>query len=85
VATPLAPRIARYYSVGDRDNLQDAVRRSARASLYFSAPLALVMVAFQDWIFILFGEGFTGEGSAFAVLIAGGLFNASTAPGVITS
>ncbi|HEY8467452.1 MAG TPA: polysaccharide biosynthesis C-terminal domain-containing protein [Solirubrobacterales bacterium] len=71
-----APLLAQLHDAGDREELGRTARRASRASLYYSLPLAAVLLLAHEWLFGLFGPGFEGSAGLLALLIGGLLFNA---------
>jgi len=80
VNMPLAPIIARLYAQGDMKRLQGVVTKSARVVLLGSLPVALGLIAFGDWVLLIFGAEFLVGRVSLAILAFGMLVNASMGP-----
>lgn len=76
VTVATAPRLATLHELGNRDGLSAAARRAARASLYYSLPLAAVVVAGQGPLLGFFGSGFESGGAALTILVGAQVLNA---------
>jgi O-antigen/teichoic acid export membrane protein len=80
INVPLAPRIARLYAAGDREELQRLVSRAARMTLIWSVPVGVALIVFRDDYLGFFGSGFSGGGLVLAVVVAGQLINVMAGP-----
>lgn len=80
VTTPLSPRIARLYALGDRAGLQRVVSKAARLSVAWSAPVALVLIVFRHPLLGIFGHSFAGAGLPLAIMVCGQLANTMAGP-----
>ncbi len=76
----LAPAIARLYAQSDKDGLEHATERMARATLLISAPLALAFIAFPQVYLALFGHSFQSGATALMIIAVGQLINAAAGP-----
>ena len=76
----LAPRVARLYALGEKDEAQRLVYQTAWVALAGALPFALVLIAFRHQCLALFGNGFTTGGLALIIVVAGQLVNAGTGP-----
>ena len=75
---PLMPVVARLYTTGDIERLQQLVVRAARGVLLFALPTGLVLVVFAPAILELFGSGFDDGATAVRILAIGELVNVLT-------
>jgi O-antigen/teichoic acid export membrane protein len=73
----LQPTIARLYAVRDMQRVQHIATQSARVILLVSVPIAVVLIAFGQWILLAFGQEFTKGATALAILSGGQLVNAA--------
>ncbi|MFT3865057.1 MAG: oligosaccharide flippase family protein [Solirubrobacterales bacterium] len=77
VNTSLAPRLARFYALGERDRLRAAAVTASQHSLFYSLPVATILLVFHSWFFKIFGSGLSGLGTPLAILIGAELLNAA--------
>ena len=78
--TALAPRVARHYALGDKDEAQRLVSKAAWVGFVGALPVALVLIGFRHQCLALFGSGFTTGGTALIIVVAGQLVNVATGP-----
>jgi O-antigen/teichoic acid export membrane protein len=76
----LAPAIARLYAQSDKEGLEHATERMARATLVVSAPLAIAFIAFPNLYLALFGHSFQSGATALMIIAVGQLINAAAGP-----
>ncbi|HWX87070.1 MAG TPA: flippase [Solirubrobacteraceae bacterium] len=77
---PLAPAIARMHALGDRQSLEHATERVARAALLVSVPVAAVLALLPSLYLGLFGADFQTGATALTILALGQLVNAAAGP-----
>lgn len=77
---PLAPAIARLHAHGDRQGLEHATERVARATLLISAPVAIAFIVFPGIYLGLFGPSFATGATALMIVAFGQLVNAMAGP-----
>lgn len=80
VTTPLSPRVAQLFAVGDAIGMQRVVTKAAKVSLAWSAPVALALVALRHPLLSIFGAQFAAAGTAFAIMVAGQFVNTAAGP-----
>jgi O-antigen/teichoic acid export membrane protein len=76
----LAPAAARLYARSDRQGLEHATERMARATLLVSAPLAVAFIAIPNIYLGLFGDSFRSGATALIIVAVGQLINAAAGP-----
>ena len=78
VNTVLAPHITQLYHKGEKKLLQKIITKSARLILFFSLPIALVLVIFGEKIIVIvFGIEYADAALSLSILSFGQLLNAS--------
>jgi O-antigen/teichoic acid export membrane protein len=76
ISIPLAPMVASLYASGHQAQLQELVTRSTRVALLVSLPVAVILIAFGNWVLSIFGLPFQTGHAALAILCIGHLANA---------
>lgn len=72
VTPPFEPYFVRAHRAGDLVSLQQVASRSALAGFIATVPIAVLFVAFGEWLLgALYGEGFAGGYDALLVLTIG--------------
>jgi O-antigen/teichoic acid export membrane protein len=80
VNIPLAPRLARLHSAGDREGLQRLVSAVAKRTFVASLPLSVGLILLRDVYLGLFGSDFKAGGTALAILVLSQLVNVAAGP-----
>jgi len=80
VTTPLSPRVAQLFALGDTRGMQRVVTRAAKVSLAWSAPVAIVLIALRHPLLSIFGSQFAAAGLPFAIMVAGQFVNTAAGP-----
>ncbi|MCA1682463.1 MAG: flippase [Actinobacteria bacterium] len=80
VTTPLSPRIAQLFTLGDSAGLQSVVTKAARLSVAWSAPVAVVLIVFSHPLLGIFGSQFAGAGGPLAIMVVGQFVNTGAGP-----
>jgi O-antigen/teichoic acid export membrane protein len=75
-----APDIARYWAQGNKELLQNAVRRIAWINTVVAVPAFLVLVAGAPWFLGFFGADFSSQAGTLRWLAVGQLTNALCGP-----
>ncbi|MGA9286109.1 MAG: flippase [Solirubrobacteraceae bacterium] len=76
----LAPAIARLHAAKDWSGLERTTEHMARATLFVSAPVAIVFMVFPHLYLGLFGASFQAGATALVILALGQLINAAAGP-----
>lgn len=78
INTVIATQISKAYTAGERDKLEDVVRLSSRLIFLGTLPIALVIIVFNEYVLLLFGEEFLDGKWALIILTVGQMLNALT-------
>lgn len=74
----LAPTIASLHAAGEKQKLQQLVKKSANLVFLSSVPIALGLIIFGSWFLGIFGAEFVKGHTVLTILCLGKLVNAST-------
>jgi len=77
VNMPLAPIIARLYTNGQKERMQQVVTKAAQVALIGSTPIAGGLIFYGEYFFQLYGGEFTRGTMALSILCVGQLINAT--------
>jgi O-antigen/teichoic acid export membrane protein len=77
VNMPLAPIIARLYTNGQKERMQQVVTKAAQVALIGSTPIAGGLIFYGEYFFQLYGGEFTRGTVALSILCVGQLINAT--------
>ncbi len=80
VTTPLSPRVAQLFAVGDTAGLQRVVSKAATLSVAWSAPVALTLIIFRTQLLSIFGPEFAAAGLALVIMVCGQFVNTACGP-----
>lgn len=80
VTTPLSPRVAQLFALGDAEGLQRVVSKAARLSVAWSTPVALVLILFSHPLLGIFGSQFATAGLALTIMVIGQFVNTAAGP-----
>lgn len=80
ITTPLSPRVAELFAAGDLVSMQRVVAKAARVSVYWSAPVAVTLIAFSGPLLSIFGSQFAGAGLALSIMVCGQFVNSAAGP-----
>lgn len=69
----VAPAVARFYALDEREQLQGLVTRAARATFMLTLPVAAALLIFADVIVRMFGPGFEDAAGVMRILCVGEL------------
>ncbi|WAT17574.1 oligosaccharide flippase family protein [Aurantiacibacter sp. MUD11] len=64
------PILAETYGKADKDNFLEATAMQYRAILIVSLPLSVVVIAFADYLMMIFGDAFANSGAILPLLMA---------------
>lgn len=72
----IQPMVSRLYVQGDYQRLQNMLTKTARLSLLFAMPTALILWLFGDFLIVsVFGDAYYRAYYPMAILVAGQVFN----------
>ena len=71
VSITFAPALAKMFSEGNKDKMQNALYKSAQFILYYSLPITVFVVIFSEWILSFFGNEFSTGTTALVILSIG--------------
>jgi len=77
VNMPLAPIIAKLYTNGQKERMQQVVTKAAQVALIGSTPIAAGLIFYGEYFFQLYGSEFTRGTVALSILCIGQLVNAA--------
>ena len=80
VTTPLSPRVAQLFALGDMARLQSVVSKAARVSLAWSVPVATILIVFRHPLLGIFGPEFVTGGLALVFMVVGQFVNTAAGP-----
>jgi O-antigen/teichoic acid export membrane protein len=78
VNSVISPEISSLYNIGDKEKLQNIIKKSSQIIIISSSVISLIICIFAPQILSIFGNGFTVGTNAMLITCAGQMINAAT-------